>query len=67
MTARIIEIVVMEGIAALMFGFAYAIGVKGKLQLIAATTSGPPRPFTTSRAWPVSSPGCVSRSAWPRR
>ena len=34
-TAKIVENVVMEGIAALMFGLAYAIGVKGKLHLIA--------------------------------
>jgi hypothetical protein len=35
MTAKLIEILVMEGIAALMFGFAYLIGVKGRLELIA--------------------------------
>lgn len=35
MAAKIIEIVTMEGIALLLFAFAYAIGVKGKLELIA--------------------------------
>ena len=35
MGAKIAEIVVMEGIAALMFVFAYAIGVKKKMHLIA--------------------------------
>lgn len=35
MTAKSIEIVVMEGIAIVMFVFAYLIGVKGKLELIA--------------------------------
>ena len=35
MTAKIIEIVIMEGIAALMFVFAYVLGVKGKMELIA--------------------------------
>ena len=35
MTAKIIEILVMEGIAILMFIFAYLIGVKGKMELIA--------------------------------
>ena len=35
MAAKIIEIVTMEGIAALLLAFAYAIGVKGKLSLIA--------------------------------
>lgn len=34
-TAKLVEIIVMEGIAGLMFGFAYAIGVKRKLHLIA--------------------------------
>ena len=35
MSDKIIEIVTMEFIAALMFLFAYLIGVKGKLNLIA--------------------------------
>lgn len=35
MTAKLIEIAVMEGIALLMFVFAYFIGVKGRLELIA--------------------------------
>ena len=35
MVAKIVEIIVMEGIAALMFAFAWAIGVKQKLHLIA--------------------------------
>ena len=35
MTAKIIEIVVMEGIALIMFGLAWAIGVKKKMELIA--------------------------------
>ncbi len=35
MTARIIEIVVMEGVALLLIAFAYAIGVKKKMHLIA--------------------------------
>lgn len=35
MTSKLIEIVVMEGIAVLMFIFAYLIGVKGRLELIA--------------------------------
>jgi hypothetical protein len=35
MTAKIIEIVVMEGIALLLLAFAYAIGVKKKMDLIA--------------------------------
>jgi len=35
MTAKLIEIFVMEGIAILMFVFAYLIGVKGKMELIA--------------------------------
>jgi len=34
-TAKIVEIVVMEGIAALMLVFAHAIGVKQKMHLIA--------------------------------
>jgi hypothetical protein len=34
-SAKLIEILVMEGTALLLFGFAYAIGVKGKLFLIA--------------------------------
>jgi len=33
--AKIVETVVMEGIAVLMFVFAWAIGVKQKMQLIA--------------------------------
>lgn len=35
MTAKLIEILIMEGIAVLMFIFAYQIGVKGQLNLIA--------------------------------
>lgn len=35
MLGKIIEIFIMEGIAVLMFIFAYAIGVKGKMHLIA--------------------------------
>lgn len=35
MTAKFIEIFVMEGIAVLLFVFAYLIGVKGRLELIA--------------------------------
>lgn len=35
MTAKIVEIIVIEGIAVLMFVFAYAIGVKRKMHLIA--------------------------------
>ncbi len=35
MTSKLIEILVMEGIAVLLFVFAYLIGVKGKLELIA--------------------------------
>jgi hypothetical protein len=35
MAAKLIEILVMEGIAILLFIFAYLIGVKGKLELIA--------------------------------
>ena len=34
-SAKLIEILVMEGTALLLFGFAYAIGVKGRLFLIA--------------------------------
>lgn len=35
MTSKLIEILVMEGIAVLLFVFAYSIGAKGKLELIA--------------------------------
>ena len=35
MTGKIIEILVMEGIAILMFVFAYQIGIRGKMELIA--------------------------------
>jgi hypothetical protein len=35
MMDKIIEILVMEGIAILMFVFAYQIGIKGKMELIA--------------------------------
>jgi len=35
LTAKLIEILVMEGIAVLMFVFAYQIGIKGKMELIA--------------------------------
>ena len=35
MASKIIEIVIMEGIAVLLFVFAYMIGVKGRLELIA--------------------------------
>lgn len=35
MSTKLIEIPVMEGIAVLFFVFAYLIGVKGKMELIA--------------------------------
>ena len=35
MTAKVIEILVMEGIALLMFVFAYMIGIRGRMELIA--------------------------------
>lgn len=35
MTAKLIEIIVMEGVAAVMLVFAYLIGVKGRMELIA--------------------------------
>lgn len=35
MTGKMIEILVMESIAVLMFVFAYQIGIKGKMELIA--------------------------------
>ena len=35
MAAKLIEILVMEAVAILMFMFAYLIGVKGKMELIA--------------------------------
>ena len=35
MSGLLIDILVMEGIAVLMFGFAYAIGVRGRMDLIA--------------------------------
>lgn len=35
MISKVIEILVMEGVAILLFVFAYLIGVKGKLELIA--------------------------------
>ena len=35
MVAKLIETLVMEGIAVLFFVFAYSIGVKGRLELIA--------------------------------
>lgn len=35
MSAKIVEIAVMEGVAALMFAFAWLIGVKQKMSLIA--------------------------------
>jgi hypothetical protein len=35
MSGKLIEILVMEGIAVLMFVFAWQIGVKGKMELIA--------------------------------
>lgn len=35
MSAKSIEILVMEGIATLLFLFAYLIGVKGRMELIA--------------------------------
>ncbi len=35
MAAKLIEIIVMEGIAVLLFVFAYFIGIKGRLELIA--------------------------------
>jgi len=35
MSEKLIEIAVMEGVAILMFVFAYLIGVKGRMELIA--------------------------------
>ena len=35
MSEKLIEIIVLEGIAFVMFTFAYLIGVKGRLELIA--------------------------------
>ncbi len=35
MSAKLIEIVIMEAIAVLMFVFAWLIGIKGRLELIA--------------------------------
>ncbi len=35
MSGKLIEILVMEGIAVLMFVFAYQIGIKGRMELIA--------------------------------
>ncbi len=35
MTAKIVEVIIMEAVAALLFGFAYAIGVKRQMHLIA--------------------------------
>ena len=35
MSGKLIEILVMEGIAVLMFVFAWQIGVRGKMELIA--------------------------------
>lgn len=35
MTSKVVEILIMEGIAVLFFVFAYLIGAKGKLELIA--------------------------------
>ena len=35
MSSKLIEVLVMEGIAILMFVFAYQIGIKGKMELIA--------------------------------
>ena len=35
MTSKLIEILIMEGIALLMFVFAYQIGIKRKMELIA--------------------------------
>ena len=35
MTQKLIENLIMEGIAALMFAFAYQIGVKGRMDFIA--------------------------------
>jgi hypothetical protein len=35
MTAKLVEVLVMEGIAVLMFWFAYLIGIKKKMELIA--------------------------------
>ena len=37
MTSKLIEILVMEGIAALLFPFSYLIGAKGKLEIIAGS------------------------------
>jgi hypothetical protein len=35
MSEKIVEIIILEGVAVLMFIFAYLIGVKGRLELIA--------------------------------
>ncbi|MCP4391610.1 MAG: DUF3784 domain-containing protein [Gammaproteobacteria bacterium] len=35
MTGKLIEILIMEGIAILLFVFAWQIGIKGKMELIA--------------------------------
>jgi hypothetical protein len=35
MTGKIIEVLIMESVAAVMLWFAYAIGVKGRMELIA--------------------------------
>lgn len=35
MSSKLIEVLVMEGIAIVMFIFAYQIGIKGKMELIA--------------------------------
>jgi hypothetical protein len=35
MTPKLIEILIMEGVAVLLFAFAYLIGVKGQMNLIA--------------------------------
>jgi hypothetical protein len=35
MTGKILEVLIMEGVAAVMFWFAWAIGVKKKMELIA--------------------------------
>ena len=35
MTGKLIEVLIMEGIAILMFVFAWQIGIKGKMELIA--------------------------------
>ena len=46
MTYKLIEVLVMEGIAMVMFIFAYQIGVKGRMELIAGYNSRSARRVT---------------------